>query len=213
MGKKTLPIVYNTEREKLIIPEYGRYIQTLVNQLLEVSDRSERNKKAEYLISVLEGMSLKQKNSEELQNKLWDQLFIMSRFRLDVDSPYPRPSQENFEQDPEKLDYPQKNKKYRYYGSIIQKMIERLDTIEEGEDKDGLKLHLANIMKKSYYLWNKEVIEDTVIFEHLNKISEGKTFIESGQLSPINFNSDYPNKKKRPNVNGKLNIKNKKRRV
>src|SRR6056300_2077467 len=97
---------YNTKREQLIIPEYGRHVQMMINQILETQDREERNKMAKAVIGIMGNMNPHLRDVPDFQHKLWDQLFIMSDFQLDVDSPFERPQKEVFEQKPERLNYP-----------------------------------------------------------------------------------------------------------
>lgn len=165
---------YNSEREPLIIPEYGRHLQKLINQIVAIGDRTERNKAAQYAISVMGTLNPHLRDVPDFQHKLWDQLFIMADFKLDVDSPFPIPSRETLNQKPEKLPYPQNFPKYRFYGNNISNMIDVAIKWEEGEMKNALILVIANHMKKSYLSWNKETVEDDVIFEHLYELSNGK---------------------------------------
>jgi hypothetical protein len=110
----------------------------------------------------------------DFQHKLWDQLFIMSDFKLDVDSPYPIPSREVLNQKPERLSYPQNFPKYRFYGNNIKYMIDVANKWEDGELKNALIIVIANHMKKCYLSWNKDTVEDDVIFQHLLELSDGK---------------------------------------
>ena len=110
----------------------------------------------------------------DFQHKLWDQLFIMSNFELDADSPYDKPSKEVLEERPEPLKYPQNHPKYRFYGNNIKTMIDVCNTWEEGEMKEALKYTIANHMKKCFLNWNKDTVEDAVIFDHLYELSNGK---------------------------------------
>lgn len=165
---------YNSERPKLIIPEYGRHLQKLIEQAVELEDREERNKAAKYIISVMGSLNPHLRDVPDFQHKLWDQIFIMSDFKLDVDSPYPIPSKEMLEQKPERLGYPQNFPKYRFYGNNITNMIEVANKWEDGELKTALIMVIANHMKKSYLSWNKDTVKDEVIFEHLLELSGGK---------------------------------------
>lgn len=165
---------YNSQRPKLIIPEYGRHLQKLIDNAIEVEDREERNKLARYIISVMGTLQPHLRDVPDFQHKLWDQLFIMSDFRLDVDSPYPIPSRELLNLKPERLSYPQNFPKYRFYGNNIKYMIDVANKWEEGEMKSGLIRVIANHMKKSYLSWNKDSVKDEVIFEHLYELSDGK---------------------------------------
>ncbi len=164
---------YNAERPHLIIPEYGRHLQKLIDQAKVIADRDERNKAAKYIIQVMGSLNPHLRDVPDFQHKLWDQLFIMSDFMMDVDSPYPIPTREVINLKPERLAYPQKNPKYRFYGNNIKYMIEVADKWEEGEMKSALVKVIANHMKKSYLSWNKDTVTDVVIFEHLFELSEG----------------------------------------
>jgi hypothetical protein len=164
---------YNAERPHLIIPEYGRHLQKLIDQATVIQDAEERNKAAKYIIQVMGSLNPHLRDVLDFQHKLWDQLFIMSDFKLQVDSPYPIPTRDVIYLKPERLAYPQKNPKYRFYGDNIKYMIEVANKWEEGEMKSALVKVIANHMKKSYLSWNKDTVTDAVIFEHLYELSEG----------------------------------------
>ena len=169
---------YNSDREDLIIPEYGRHIHKMVNQAIECNNKDERNNMAKAIIGVMGNLNPHLRDVPDFQHKLWDQLFIMSEFQLDVDSPYPKPSKEIFEQKPEKLNYPQNHPKYRFYGNNIKKMIDVAVSWEDGEMKSQLVYVIANHMKKCFLNWNKDTVEDTVIYEHLFELSNGKISLD-----------------------------------
>jgi len=170
---------YNSDREYLIIPEYGRHIHKMVNQAIECNNKGERNNMAKAIIGVMGNLNPHLRDVPDFQHKLWDQLFIMSQFKLDVDSPYPKPSKEIFEQKPEKLNYPQNHPKYRFYGNNIKKMIDVAVSWEDGEMKSQLVYVIANHMKKCFLNWNKDTVEDSVIYEHLFELSNGKISLDS----------------------------------
>jgi hypothetical protein len=173
-GDVVFNLEYNAERPHLIIPEYGRHLQKLIDQATVIEDREERNKAARYIISVMGSLNPHLRDVLDFQHKLWDQIFIMSDFKLDVDSPYPIPTREVINLKPERLAYPQKNPKYRFYGNNIKYMIEVANKWEEGEMKSALVKVIANHMKKSYLSWNKDTVTDAVIFEHLYELSDGR---------------------------------------
>ena len=170
---------YNTERTKLIIPEYGRHLHKMIDQALACDNKDERNKMAKAIIGVMGNLNPHLRDVPDFQHKLWDQLFIMSDFELDVDTPYPLPSKEVFSQRPEKLDYPQNFPKYRFYGNNIKRMIDVATGWEEGEMKKQLVYVIANHMKKCFLNWNKGTVEDDVIYEHLLELSDGKLIVDS----------------------------------
>jgi len=170
---------YNTERTKLIIPEYGRHLHKMIDQALACDNKGERNKIAKAIIGVMGNLNPHLRDVPDFQHKLWDQLFIMSDFKLDVDSPFPLPSKELFSQRPDKLDYPQNFPKYRFYGNNIKRMIDVAIGWEEGEMKKQLIYVIANHMKKCFLNWNKDTVEDDVIYEHLLELSDGKLVVDS----------------------------------
>ena len=141
---------YNAERSHLIIPEYGRHLQKLIDQATELTDKNERNKAANYIIKVMGSLNPHLRDVPDFQHKLWDQLFIMSDFKLDVDSPYPIPSEDEVFMKQVHLDYPQKYPKYRFYGNNIKYMIDVANSWEESELKSALVKVIANHMKKSF---------------------------------------------------------------
>lgn len=192
---------YNAERPHLIIPEYGRHLQKLIDQATEIPDREERNKAAKYIIQVMGTLNPHLRDVPDFQHKLWDQIFIMSDFRLDVDSPYPIPTRDVINLKPERLPYPQRNPKYRFYGNNITNMIEVANSWEEGEMKSALVKVIANHMKKSYLSWNKDTVTDTVIFEHLYELSGGKLNLLQSSEELLNTNDLMRTNKKMSNKN------------
>lgn len=177
---------YNAERSHLIIPEYGRHLQKLIDQATLIEDVEQRNKAAKYIIQVMGTLNPHLRDVPDFQHKLWDQLFIMSDFKLDVESPYPIPSREVLQLKPDVLKYPQNFPKYRFYGNNIKYMIDVANKWEEGEMKSALVKVIANHMKKSYLSWNKDTVKDDVIFEHLLELSDGKLNLTQSTEELIN---------------------------
>ena len=172
-------IEYNTEREHLIIPEYGRHIQKMINHAIAQESKDERNKLAKAIISVMGNMQPHLRDVPDFQHKLWDQLFIMSKFKLDADSPFEKPSEEILCLSPDPLAYPQNYPKYRFYGNNIKIMIDAASHWEDGDMKTALIFTIANHMKKSFLSWNKDTVEDIVILNHLFELSNGKIDIRN----------------------------------
>jgi len=207
---------YNTERPKLFIPEYGRHFQKMVDHAVAIEDREERNKVANSIISVMGNLQPHLRDVPDFQHKLWDQLFIMADFKLDVDSPFPITSKEVLQQRPEPLEYPQNHPKYRFYGNNIKRMIDVAVKWEEGDMRSGLEYAIANHMKKCYLVWNKDTVEDSVIFNHLKELSDGEidlaksdeSLTDSGQ-----FLKNRPSKSGSSNTNrGKKGQRGRKKR-
>jgi len=172
-------IEYNTERPHLIIPEYGRHIQKMVDHAISLEDKEARNKCAKSIIAVMGNLNPHLRDVPDFQHKLWDQLFIISDFKLDVESPFPKPSKEELTEPPEPLEYPQNYPKYRFYGNNIKRMIDVANKWEDGDMKEGLVMTIANHMKKCFLNWNKDTVEDQVIFKHLFELSDGKIDIRN----------------------------------
>lgn len=170
---------YNSERPHLIIPEYGRHLQKLVDHCVSIADKDERQTMANAIISVMGNLQPHLRDVPDFTHKLWDQLFIMSNFKLEVDSPYEQPLRETFDKKPEPLAYPKAASKYRFYGNNIQIMIDTALTWEEGDLKEALVYTIANHMKKCYLNWNKDTVDDAVIFKHLKELSNGKIDLTS----------------------------------
>ncbi len=165
---------YNSERSNLIIPEYGRHLQKMVNHCVSLEDAEERNKMAKAIVNVMGNLQPHLRDVPDFKHKLWDQLFIISDFKLEAESPYPQPSREELQAKPEPLLYPKTASKFRFYGNNIQTMIDVANSWEDGDAREGLLYVIANHMKKCYLNWNKDTVDDEVIFNHLNELSNGK---------------------------------------
>ena len=203
---------YNTVREDLIIPEYGRHIQKMINYASTRETKEERNKLANAIISVMGNLQPHLRDVADFQHKLWDQLFIMSDFKLDADSPFEKPSKEILNAKPEPLGYPQNFPKYRFYGNNIKIMIDEAVKWDSGEMKDALVLTIANHMKKCFLNWNKDSVKDQVIFDHLYELSETKIDIRDSKEELLDSALLLRSKKKFSNKKfPKKNNKNRKR--
>ena len=194
---------YNTERTKLIIPEYGRHVHQMIDQAVALKDKDERNKMAKAIIGVMGNLNPHLRDVPDFKHKLWAQLFIMSNFELDADSPFEKPSKEVYvNAKPNKLEYPQSFPKYRFYGNNIKKMIDIAMSWEEGDLKDKLIANIANHMKKCFLNWNKDTVEDKVIFDHLADLSNGTLKVPESKL-PLTESSEFLKNKVKTNNNYK----------
>ena len=198
-------IEYNTEREHLIIPEYGRHLQKMINHAKSRETKEERNKLAKAIISVMGNLQPHLRDVPDFQHVLWDQLFIMADFDIDVDSPYEKPIREVLQARPEPLKYPQNFPKYRFYGNNIKTMIDVAVTWEEGEMKEALTFTIANHMKKCFLNWNKDTVEDAVIFQHLFELSDGKLNLKGSEEGLTDSTSLMRTKSKYGSKNSKNN--------
>jgi hypothetical protein len=151
----------------------------MVDHAISIEDKEERNKCAKSIIAVMGNLNPHLRDVPDFQHKLWDQLFIISDFKLDVESPFAKPSKEELTEPPEPLEYPQNHPKYRFYGNNIKRMIDVANKWESGDMKEGLVMTIANHMKKCFLNWNKDTVEDHVIFNHLYELSDGKIDIRN----------------------------------
>ncbi len=165
---------YNTSRENLILPEYGRNIQKMVNYVKSIEDREERNRAARTVIAVMGNLNPHLRDVNDFKHKLWDHLAIIADFDLDIDSPYNWPEKAELEQPPNTVPYNQHSIRYKHYGRSIVLMIEKAVELEEGEEKADLIRMIAYHMKKSYLTWNREAVSDEEILMDLKTLSAGR---------------------------------------
>ena len=179
---------YNTELKKLIIPEYGRHIHEIIDNLCTIEDSKKRNEQAEVTIQIMGNLNPHLRDVADFKHKLWDHLFIMSEHKLDVKSPYPKPKKEEVNLKPELIKNSQGSVKYPHYGSFIISMIREVGAMKEGERKTYLATGIANQMKKNYINWNQSNIMDKFIINEINTISAGKINLDSETvLATYNF--------------------------
>lgn len=165
---------YNTTREQMHIPEYGRNIQKMIQYIRTVEDRDKRTRLAYAVVSIMGQMNPQQKDAADYQQKLWDHLHIISGFDLDIDCPFPRPAQEVLHARPKPIPYATGGIRYSHYGKHIQGIIEKVSEMEEGEEKKVLTRVIANHLKKSYLTWNRDSVTDELIVKHLHELSHGR---------------------------------------
>jgi hypothetical protein len=165
---------YNTTRKQMIIPEYGRNVQEMIEFTCTIEDREKRTKTAKFIINVMAQMNPQVRDSVDYKHKLWDHLYIISDFKMDVDSPYPPPSPLTLSTKPERLSYHDKDIEFRHYGKNIALIIEKAIEYEEGPEKDALVKTIAIHLKKSYLNWNRDSVADELIEDHLRILSHGK---------------------------------------
>ena len=165
---------YNTSKQKLVLPEYGRNIQKMVKLAMAEPDKEKRNKMVHGIIAVMGNMNPHLRDIPDFKHKLWDHLAIISDFKLDIESPYETPDVEKLQEKPEQVPYKNKRSKFKHYGQTLEIMVKAAIDMEDGELKDILIQLVANHMKKSYLMWNKETVSDEQIFKDLKSISEGK---------------------------------------
>ena len=197
---------YNTQKKKLLLPEYGRNIQKMVDYLLTIEDRTERTRAAKTVIDVMGNLYPHLRDVPDFRHKLWDHLAIMSEFKLDIDTPYPLPSIEKLQEKPEKIPYSSNHIKYRHYGKLVEKLIEEIRNQEDPEQKRALIVLTANHMKKSFLTWNKDSVEDEQIYNDINTLYGSSLILPEGMT--LSNPKDLLQNKIKPSSNKHMNNKN-----
>ncbi len=167
-------LTYNTQLKRLILPEYGRNIQQMVDHCIAIEDRDERTRCAHSIVNCMAKLFPKIREEEDYQHKLWDHLAIMSDFKLDIDYPVEVVKAENFNNRPEKVPYTAEHIRYRHYGKDVELMIDKAVRMEEGPERDELVILIANHMKKLLLAVNSDGVEDAKIFKDLAEYSHGQ---------------------------------------
>ncbi len=183
------------------ISEYGRNIQKMIEHIMTVEDREKRNQLTRATINVMGQLNPHLRDVNDFKHKLWDHLFIMSDFKLDVDSPYPKPSAQMLARKPERLAYPANNITFKHYGRHIERIIEKACELEPGEEKTALIRLIANHLKKSYLAWNRDAVTDEEIASHLSHLSNGK--LELDENIKLIQMPEVPQKVKKKKFQGK----------
>lgn len=165
---------YNTERNYLSMREYGRHIQKMVEHLLTINDRNERQQQTKSVIELMGFLNPHLKNVEDFRHMLWDHLFFISGFKLDVDSPYPIPQKETYKAKPDPMAYPKRYPKYSHLGKNLEIIIDKALKEENPEKKAGFANSIAYYMKLSYSNWHKELVHDDAIRAELNNMTKGE---------------------------------------
>ena len=188
------PIIldYNTEREKLAMPEYGRNVLKMVEDVKRIEDRAKRSEQARAVVRVMEILNPQVHSADNWEQKLWDHLYIMAGYDLDVDSPYPMPSPEQRKSRPEIIPLKKKPIKATHYGRNIESIIDLIASEPEGEMKTAMIRSLAMYMRQQYLIWNKDRVADTTIFSDIEKLSDYRIKVPEGlTLSRISSDSNF----------------------
>jgi hypothetical protein len=184
----TMNYDYNTQRKRMALPEYGRNVQKMVDHIKTIEDRTERNRAAKTIISIMGNLNPQLRDVGDFKHKLWDHLALIASFELDIDSPYTVPEPSKFVEKPKQVPYKQGDIRFLHYGRIIELMINAACELEEGDKKEYLTTLIVNQMKKSYIIWNRGQVADEVIIKVLSKgklqMTEGVRILEVRELIP-----------------------------
>lgn len=179
-GDITLKLKYNTQKRRLQLPEYGRNVQKMIEYVKTIPDRDERNRQARAVIGVMETINPQVHLQDDYEHKLWDHMFIISGFDLDVDSPYPAPKPEDLNVEPVEIPMKRRPVKVAHYGRNIENIINLIAEKEDGEAKEAMIRSIAVYMRQQYLIWNKDSVSDETIFNDIIKLSDGRIRIPEG---------------------------------
>ena len=177
---------YNTTREKLVLREYGRNFHKLIDHVKKIKEKEKRTKLSKLIVKLMNMAHPELKNQNEIEQKLWDDLHIMSNFELDVNSPYPIPEVDKLK-GIERLEYPKNVIKFRHYGKKIELLIEEACKIKDSKEKESAIIHIGKIMKSFFGMWNKETIDNQVIIDNIKELSNGKLDIDIKKVEELNL--------------------------
>ncbi len=192
MSEETIRLEYNTEREKLKITEYGRNVLKMVEHLREIPDKAKRSEQAVAVVKTMELLNPGVKAQEDWEHKLWDQLYIIAEFDLDIDAPYPCPIKEDFETQPVPLPMKGSKIKATHYGRNIERIIDLVSNEPDGEMKNALIHSLATYMRTQYLIWNKDSVADETIFADIERMSDYRIKVPEGlKLKGVSQDASY----------------------
>lgn len=197
-SENTIKLYYNTEVEKLQMPEYGRNVLKMVEQLKQIEDRDKRTQQARAVVKVMESLNPQVHQQENYAQKLWDHLFIIAGYDLDVDSPYPKPTPEVINSKPDPIPLNTKPIRARHYGRNIESILDLIASEPEGEVKTAMIRSLAIYMRQQYLIWNKDTVADETIFMDIERLSGGRVKVPEGiELSKLSADASFS----RPGLN------------
>ena len=162
-----------------MLPEYGRNVQNMIAYAMEVADREERNRAAQAIIEVMGQLNPHLRDVDDYRHKLWTHLFVMSDFKLDVDSPYEKPKPEVLAERPDIMEYPKSKIRFGHYGQHTQRILESAKDVTDEKEKEFLKNTMANFMKKQFLAYNNDAVENNVIADQLKELSKGELVLEN----------------------------------
>ena len=202
-------ITYNTQQKRMLLPEYGRSVQNMVDYALTIENKEERQRCANTIINIMGNMFPHLRDVPDFKHKLWDHLAIMSDFKLDIDYPFEVVRKERLEGKPDSIPYPHTKIHYRHYGRIVEELIKKACEYPEGDEKQNLVALICNHMKKDYMTWNKDTVDDQKIAEDLRELSNGKLQLTDELLKLMATRIDmYYRPKNNNNQNNRNNNKN-----
>ena len=198
-NEHTIKLYYNTEVEKLKMPEYGRNVLKMVEMMKAEEDRAKRSRQAAAIVKVMESLNPQVHQQDNFEQKLWDHLYLIAGLDLDIEAPYPAPLPEVVDSRPEPIPLETRPIKARHYGRNIESIIDLISTEPEGEVKTAMIRSLAIYMRQQYLIWNKDTVADSTIFQDIERLSGGRVKVPEGlELTKINTDTSFA----RPGIMG-----------
>ncbi|MCV9387527.1 DUF4290 domain-containing protein [Reichenbachiella ulvae] len=178
---------YNTVQEHLILKEYGRNVQKLVDHLLTIEDKEERNKKAQTMVELMKQINPTAKETTETNQKIWDDMHIISGFKLDIEGPFPTPDKAILDKKPDRVPYSANDITFRHFGKNIELLIDKAITLEDAEEKEAAIIHIGKLMKTFFYSYNQDTMEDDVVYTNIRKLSKNQLDIDMEKVKAGNL--------------------------
>ena len=195
---KTIKLYYNTEVEKLQMPEYGRNVLKMVEQMKEIPDKRKRSEQAYAIVKVMESLNPQVHQQDNYMQKLWDHLYMIAGYDLDIDSPYPAPLPEVVASRPDPIPLNTRPIKARHYGRNIESILNLIASEPDGEVNTAMIRSLAIYMRQQYLIWNKDTVADETIFQDIERLSGGAVKVPEGlELSKLSSEASFS----RPGIN------------
>ena len=201
---------YNTQREKLHMPEYGRHVQKMIEYVAALPSKEKRNEQIQSVVQVMGTLNPQLRDINDFKHKLWDHVHIISDFNIDIDSPYATPTRESLATAPNPIPLQKTPVKAAHYGRNIQNMIEVIAQREDDEVKTYMIKTLASYMKQQYLIWNKDSVSEETIFNDIHKLSDGRITVPEGVHIGMGINNSSNNQQKNHRNNGQKNNNNRK---
>ncbi len=183
---------YNTQRAHLKLREYGRNVQNLVEHLKSIENKDERNRKAATLVELMKSINPDlNKDSSDYDQKVWDDLYIISNFELDFEGPFEKPKPEILDKKPDRMGYGANQIKFKHYGRGVEMLIDQAIAMEDPKEKEGAVVAIGRLMKSFYQTWNKDAIEDEQVLKNIKQLSKDQLDINIETVKELGlFDSD-----------------------
>ncbi|MGL1886065.1 MAG: DUF4290 domain-containing protein [Reichenbachiella sp.] len=178
---------YNTIQGDIVLKEYGRNVQKLIEHIKTIEDKDERNAKAKTLVELMRQINPAVKDAPEVAQKLWDDLHIISDFTLEIEGPYPTPEKEVLNKKPQRVPYSDNKITFKHFGKNIELLINKAITLEDPEEQEAAIIHIGKLMKTFYYSYNSDIMEDQVVYKNIRKLSKDQLDVDMEKIKAGNL--------------------------